>query len=112
MIKKSLLGLALLLSPLVHADMYFDVRTKTCKTFPEAKDINQDEYNEHAADLYMDLLDLWRNNNYNVHCLWQLARINAINKAMTVNTPTARRFIADIQLIPNIDAYNAMLGFR
>lgn len=112
MIKKSMLFLALISIPHAYGYMYFDVRTKMCKTYPESDKIDQELYNELAADLYWDLLDLWKNYNYNIDAMWRLACVNIKKKAEAINTPTSRRFIEDLDMIPNIHAYNSMIGLR
>jgi len=111
MIRKNLLVVALLLSPLAHADMYFDIRTRTFGTYPASKKIDQKRYDQYAEEFYFDLLDMWQNNSKNVTYVWRLACIYAKKRLEKDTTPTAQRFLEDLALIPNMQAYNDILGY-
>ncbi len=102
----------LLLACSVRAEMYFDIRAHACRTYPDSDKINQDEYNEHVSYLYWDLLELSRMGQRSDMCLWNLACVNAAKRAEGVKSPTAKRFIADLALIPTLQAFNTILGFK
>lgn len=94
-----------------NAEMYFDARAKVCFTYPATKDIDAVKYNEYAEELYWDLHDLNKERKYTLAYIWRLACINARKKADAVNTPTARKFIEDLALIPTLQDFEDMLGF-
>lgn len=110
MIQKTITGLILFTAISIQAEMYFDIRERKCFSYPARTEIDQNKYNEYVEDMYWDGLELSQIRKYNNTCIWRLMCVNAKKRAEEDNTATSRQFIADLERIPNIFAFEEIIG--
>jgi|GEM_PF-3382606 len=114
--KKMLFYMALLGATVAQAEMHFDVRSNKFSTYPAftgaKSDFNSLIYNKLAWEFYKDLSELYAMEKYSDAYIWRLACINAKNKAKqwTNYKRSTKRFIHDLELIPDIQAFRAIIG--
>lgn len=110
--KLSLFLLSILPMSCINAEMFFDIRTGKCFTYPASDKINQEKYDNYVEELYWEVLELAEMKKYSNNYIWRIACVNARIRTDKDKNATANQFIEDLESIQSLYEFEDILGLR